>query len=228
MAESVSGLSVSSRSSRHPAAGGPHALGRLGAQPSHVRTGLGSVLGGGRGAPSYRAPSERVAAPGGAAGGGAHKLLEVTIHTAEVKYRKALINPIFTLSVSAGACSADQSRHQGLMVPWHAWGRQTWIHAAGWHLFCVKDAQTAWSQAEPVLTNGNKGSPSSHAHTPWEPRPIDPPPPPPLQLRDSLSRLVELPIDTHPGHYRPEKNTIHSAAIVRLTSALNTIPPGEC
>lgn len=47
------------------------------------------------------------------------------------------------------------------------------------------------------------------------------------QVRDSLGRLVELPIDTHPGHYRKETATIHSSAIVRLASKLRSIPPGE-
>lgn len=52
-------------------------------------------------------------------------------------------------------------------------------------------------------------------------------PPPPNQVRDSLGRLVELPIDTHPGHYRRETATIHSSAIVRLASQLRKFPPGE-
>lgn len=49
-----------------------------------------------------------------------------------------------------------------------------------------------------------------------------------LQVRDSLGRLVELPIDTHPGHYRRETATIHSSAIVRLASQLRKFPPGGC
>ena len=52
------------------------------------------------------------------------------------------------------------------------------------------------------------------------------PPAPPSQVRDSLGRLVELPIDTHPGHYRRETATIHSSAIVRLASQLRSFPPG--
>ncbi len=48
----------------------------------------------------------------------------------------------------------------------------------------------------------------------------------PCQVRDSLGRLVELPQDTHPGHYRRETSTIHSSAIVRLTTHLRTMPPG--
>ncbi|PRW32634.1 epidermal growth factor receptor substrate 15-like 1 [Chlorella sorokiniana] len=47
-----------------------------------------------------------------------------------------------------------------------------------------------------------------------------------ISVRDSLGRLVELPIDTHPGHYRRETATIHSSAIVRLTSQLRKFPPG--
>lgn len=47
-------------------------------------------------------------------------------------------------------------------------------------------------------------------------------------MRDSLGRLVELPIDTHPGHYRRETATIHSSAIVRLASQLRKFPPGGC
>ena len=50
----------------------------------------------------------------------------------------------------------------------------------------------------------------------------------PFQVRDSLGRLVELPIDTHPGHYRRETATIHSSAIVRLASHLRKFPPGAC
>lgn len=62
------------------------------------------------------------------------------------------------------------------------------------------------------------------------PLPCSPPPSPtaPNQVRDSLGRLVELPIDTHPGHYRRETATIHSSAIVRLASQLRKFPPGEC
>lgn len=48
----------------------------------------------------------------------------------------------------------------------------------------------------------------------------------PSQVRDSLGRLVELPQDTHPGHYRRETSTIHSSAIVRLTTPLRSMPPG--
>ncbi|PSC68707.1 Molybdopterin synthase catalytic subunit [Micractinium conductrix] len=48
-----------------------------------------------------------------------------------------------------------------------------------------------------------------------------------LSVRDSLGRLVELPIDTHPGHYRRETSMIYSSAIVRLTSQLRSIPPGS-
>ena len=45
-------------------------------------------------------------------------------------------------------------------------------------------------------------------------------------MRDSLGRLVELPVDTHPGHYRKDTGTIHSAAVVRLKTPLRSIPPG--
>lgn len=48
----------------------------------------------------------------------------------------------------------------------------------------------------------------------------------PSQVRDSLGRLVELPVDTHPGHYRRETATIHSSAIVRLATELRAVPPG--
>jgi hypothetical protein len=48
----------------------------------------------------------------------------------------------------------------------------------------------------------------------------------PLQVRDSLSRLVELPVDTHPGHYRKETAMIHSSATVKLATQLRSIPPG--
>jgi hypothetical protein len=37
---------------------------------------------------------------------------------------------------------------------------------------------------------------------------------------------VELPIDTHPGHYRRETATIHSSAIVKLATQLHHVPPG--
>ena len=127
------------RPSHHPA-GGHYALARPSAQPHH-RTGLGSVLGGG--APSYHPAA--TARPGYGAGDSqaAHSQVEVAVNRAEVRYRKALSTPIFTLSV-----------------------------------------------------------------------------------RDSLGRLVELPIDTHPGHYRRETSTIHSSAIVKLATQLQHIPPG--
>ena len=48
----------------------------------------------------------------------------------------------------------------------------------------------------------------------------------PLQVRDSLSRLVELPVDTHPGHYRKQTAMIHSSATVKLATQLRSIPPG--
>jgi hypothetical protein len=48
-----------------------------------------------------------------------------------------------------------------------------------------------------------------------------------VQVRDSQGRLVELPVDTHPGHFRPETCTIHSSAIIRLGVQLQHIPPGE-
>lgn len=48
-----------------------------------------------------------------------------------------------------------------------------------------------------------------------------------VSVRDSQGRLVELPVDTHPGHFRPETCTIHSSAIIRLGVQLQHIPPGS-
>ena len=47
-----------------------------------------------------------------------------------------------------------------------------------------------------------------------------------LSLRDGLGRLLELPVDTHPGHYRKETSIIHSSAVVRLATSLRQVPPG--
>lgn len=108
--ESVSGMSISSRRPAGPPAS-LYALGRPSAQP-HARTGLGSVLGGGGGGAAATAGAYHPAAPGslrlgaatGAPGGAAevaqHSLLEVAVHSAQIRYRKPLSTPIFTLSVS--------------------------------------------------------------------------------------------------------------------------------
>ncbi|KAL4421457.1 hypothetical protein ABPG75_010748 [Micractinium tetrahymenae] len=144
IAESV----ISTASRRGPAAHS-YALGARPA-PAPARSRLGAVLGGGPGGPGAYNPTYARSGVGYPAGPGAealgqvaHKLLEVAVRSAEIRYRKPLDHPIFTLSV-----------------------------------------------------------------------------------RDSLGRLVELPQDTHPGHYRRETSTIHSSAIVRLTTPLRSMPPG--
>ena len=109
IAESVSGLSVSSRPSQRPGLGGYFALGRP-SQQAHPRTGLGSVLGGGGGpaavAGAYHpaSPAQPVAPGSGRyalapPGDVAHSGLEVAVHSAQIRYRKPLSTPIFTLSV---------------------------------------------------------------------------------------------------------------------------------
>lgn len=75
------------------------------------------MLGGGAGAynPSYaRSGLGQPAAPGAdALGHVAHKLLEVAVRSAEIRYRKALDHPIFTLSVRRGRAAALPLLRQG-------------------------------------------------------------------------------------------------------------------
>lgn len=108
IAESV----ISTASRRGPAHS--YALGARPA-PTPARSRLGAVLGGGgAGAynPSYaRSGLGQPAGPGAeAAGQAVHRLLEVAVRSAEIKYRKALDHPIFTLSVRRGSAGRAVER----------------------------------------------------------------------------------------------------------------------
>ncbi len=48
-----------------------------------------------------------------------------------------------------------------------------------------------------------------------------------MQLRDSLGRMVELPLDTHACPYRKETCTIACNQSVVLATPLQLIPPGS-
>ena len=107
IAESVSGMSIRSyRPAATAAATSHYAMGGRPAAP-HGRSGLGSVLGGG-GAQQQQHPGpharseQRLVAAGADPTAVAHRLLEVAVRSAEVKYSKPLNTPIFTISVRAG------------------------------------------------------------------------------------------------------------------------------
>lgn len=98
--------SVISTASRRGGLGAHHPY-ALGSRPTMAapRSRLGSVLGAAYN-PLYARSEQRLALGGGAAGGEggalgqvAHNLLEVAVRSAEIRYRKPLSTPIFTLSV---------------------------------------------------------------------------------------------------------------------------------